>query len=182
MSLILTEKSLTGKKEKRIVKREWAPNLKILCFPWVFSDFSLKYLLRGYFNFWNYFSFHAQFQFSSLSDLLLRGRADFFALNQSMGLARGHFTNPLDVQHLCLVVPWTSWTALAPSSYFFLETSIHPCSILSTLSLEKNLIQGQIWSSWWEVLGKLWGFCLLQPRGRKTGKVSFNPGQNFNMV
>lgn len=91
-------------------------------------------------------------------------------------------THPLGVQLLCLVVPWTSWTARAPSSYLFflgwclsLETSVCPRSILS---LEKIWFEakfepadGKVWESFEDFVS-----------GRKTGKVSFNPGQNFNGV
>lgn len=84
--------SYTGRKEKRIIKWEWGPNFKILglCFPWVFSDFSLKYLLRGYFHSWIYFFFPSIISVF-FSDWLLRGRADLFALDHSMVLALGHF-------------------------------------------------------------------------------------------
>lgn len=85
--------SYTGRKEKRIIKEECGPNLKTLrlCFPWAFSDFSLKYLHRGYFNSWIIFFLSTVSGFFSLC-LAVEGRADFFALDQSMGLARGHFT------------------------------------------------------------------------------------------
>lgn len=86
--------SYTGRKEKRIIKWERGPNFKILrlCFPWVFSDFSLKYLLRGYFHSWICLGFFQSMISGFFSDWLLRGKADFSALDKSMGLALGHFT------------------------------------------------------------------------------------------
>lgn len=66
------------------------------------------------------FSFSkCNFSFFSLSGWLLRGRADFFA--PWIGAWGWHvgISHPLDVQLYCLIVPWTSWTALAPSSPFF---------------------------------------------------------------
>lgn len=132
--------SYTGRKEKRIVKQECGSNLKILrlCFPWVFSDLSSKYLLRGCFNSWNrFFFFQVQFQVFFSLWLAVEGQGWFLcSLDWRTGLACGHFT-PFGCSALlpdCAMDLLNSPSSILPlfwGWYISLKTSVHSHNILS---------------------------------------------------
>lgn len=103
--------------------------------------FLIKISPQRLLKFLNYFCFSSMI-LVLFSHFLLRVRADFFALDQSMGLAWGHFTAfgcsaPLPGCAMDLLNSPGSILLLFYGGWYIILKTSH--SILSTLSLEKKI-------------------------------------------